>query len=136
MALVNHHFAIYPRVTRETDETMKIFIPVAAILALGACGSQDEALPEPEQAESVVPADVTEAHPPPHREEFAAAWAEACLEAEPVGKALCKSKGLGEPGFTCDFGLGEDEYRRHNAELELAGESWALVDPENACNVE
>lgn len=115
---------------------MRILLPVAAMFTLVACGSQEEAPAEPVPTEATAPADTTETLPPPRREEFAAAWTEACPEAEPVGTALCKSKGLGNPGFTCDFGLGEDEYRRHTAELEPGEEAWVLVDPENACSVE
>ncbi len=115
---------------------MRIFLPIAAVFALAACGSQEEAESEAAQTETIVPASINGAPPPPRREEFTAAWAEACPEAEPVGKALCKSKGITDPGFTCDFALGEDEYRRHSADLEPVEQSWALVDPENACNVE
>lgn len=115
---------------------MRILLPAVALFALAACNAQEETPAEPVPTEAITPAETTAALPPPRREEFTAAWAEACPEAEPVSTALCKSKGLGEPGFTCDFGLGEDEYRRHTAELEPSGESWALVDPENACKVE
>lgn len=115
---------------------MRILLPATALFALAACGSQEEAQPDPAPAEAAAPADTAATLPPPHREEFTAAWAEACPEAEPVSTALCKSKGLGVPGFTCDFGLGDDEYRRHTAELAAAGDGWALVDPENACIVE
>ena len=115
---------------------MRIFLPIAAAFALAACGSQEEVQSEPAQTETVAASNIDEAVPPPRREEFTAAWAEACPEAEPVGKALCKSKGIAEPGFTCDFGLGDDEYRRHTADLDPVEDTWALVDPQNACNVE
>lgn len=115
---------------------MRIVLPLAAAFALAACGSQEEPPVEPVPTEAIAPADIVETLPPPRREEFTAAWSQACPEAEPVGTALCKSKGLGDPGFTCDFGLGEDEYRRHTTELEPVDGSWALVDPENSCSVE
>lgn len=115
---------------------MRHFLPVAVVFALAGCGSPEEAQTEAAQTQAAAPAGITESLTPPRREEFTAAWAEACPEAEPVGKALCKSKGMGDPGFTCDFALGEDEYRRNTAELEPRDDRWALVDPENACSVE
>ena len=56
--------------------------------------------------------------------------------AQPVNKALCKTKGMGEADFLCDFGLGDDEFRRHNAELAPGDGKWVLADPENACRIE
>jgi hypothetical protein len=116
---------------------MKILLPLAALLAVGGCGSQEEAPTEPPRADLSTAETIgdNETLPPPRREEFTAAWAQACPDAEPVSTALCKSKGLGDPGFTCDFGLGEDEYRRHTAELLPGDKEWTLVDPDNACSL-
>jgi hypothetical protein len=114
---------------------VKHFLPLAAIAILAACGTQqaDETAPA---VVATPTADATPTMTPPRREEFTAAWAEACPDAEPVGKALCKSKGLTDPNFTCDFALGDGEYRRHNAELAPQDGKWVLADPANACEVE
>lgn len=114
---------------------MRFFI-VLGVLAVAACGPSDTPAPE------VAPAQITAAEPaaktvpPPRDEQFAAAWAEACPGAEPANKGLCKSKGLGTSGFTCDFALGDGEYRRHTADLTLEDGQWVLADPENACMIE
>ena len=112
------------------------FTIVFCALALAACGSNEAPVPEalPEQAATTEPA--SEAISPPRRAELAAAWAMACPDAEPANKGLCKSKGMGDPGFTCDFALGDDEYRRYTAELIQSDGKWVLADPENACAIE
>ena len=110
-----------------------VFLPFFAGLA--ACGSPESEQPQNTQAESAPATETTRTLPTPRREEFAAAWAEACTDAEPVGKALCKSKGITDPNFTCDFALGDGEYRRHTAEIMPGEEEWELADPVNACAI-
>lgn len=109
---------------------------IVCALALASCGSNEAPVPEvaPEQAATTEP--VSEAISPPRRAELAAAWSEACPDAEPANKGLCKSKGFGDPGFTCDFALGDGEYRRHTAELTQLDGKWVLADPQNACAIE
>ena len=111
------------------------FAIVVCALAVAACSSQDEATPEevPETQATAEP--LTPTIPPPQREELAAAWAEACPEKEPANKGLCKSKGFGDPDFTCDFALGEDEYRRYTAELTTSDGKWVLAEPDKACAI-
>lgn len=111
------------------------FAIVVCALAVAACSSQDEVTPEevPETQATAEP--LTPTIPPPQREELAAAWAEGCPEAEPANKGLCKSKGFGDPDFTCDFALGDDEYRRYTAELTMSDGKWVLAEPENACAI-
>ncbi|WP_347304597.1 hypothetical protein V5740_14470 (plasmid) [Croceibacterium sp. TMG7-5b_MA50] len=106
----------------------------AAMLALAGCGAQESAPPPAVEATTAV-ADAQPTLAPPGAAEFTTAWADACPSAQPVSTALCKSKGLTDPNFSCDFGLGEDEYRRHTAELARGDESWELADAENACQV-
>lgn len=115
---------------------MKKFFLMAAVAGLAACDSRDPAQSEPAQTETLSPTEAGAALPPPQRAEFAAAWAEACPEAEPVGRAFCKSLGLAEQNFTCDYGLGNDEDRRHTAELAPGDGKWVLADPANACSAE
>ena len=118
--------------TRQSH-TLPKFALMVAVAALAACDSQEREQPQPN--EDVAPAAVERQSTllPPRMDEFATAWAEACPDAEPVGKALCKSKGFGEPNFTCDYALGDDAYRRHTAELMPGEGRWELVDPERAC---
>jgi hypothetical protein len=66
---------------------------------------------------------------------FGEAWAESCPDAQPVSTAVCRSKGFGEPNFVCSFGLGDDEARRHTAELAPGDGRWVLEDPVN-CSAE
>ena len=115
---------------------MKALALVAAIAGFTACDSQQPEQPEPARTADIAPTETGVALPPPRREQFAAAWAEACPDAEPVGKALCKSKGLTDPNFTCNYALGDDEYRRHTAELAPGDGEWVLANPANACNAE
>lgn len=106
----------------------------AMMMALAACNSQDSAAPPAAEATDAV-ADAGPSLAPPGAQEFKDAWAAACPSAEPVGTALCKSKGMTDPNFTCDFGLGEDEYRRNTAELMRGQDRWELADAEQACRI-
>lgn len=109
----------------------KAVVSLATAVALSACGSQ---APEDQpQTPAVTETRSADSLPPPRTDEFAAAWAEACPDAEKVGKALCKSKGLTAPGFTCDFSLGDEEYRRHTAELIPGDGNWVVSNPEETC---
>ena len=113
---------------------MKKLVPCLAFVALAACGSEEPA-PAPTATAVATPAAAsTPSLAPPTEADFAAAFAAGCPSAEKVSTSLCKSQGLGKAGFTCQYGLGDDEYRRHTATL-MPGDNgkWALQDPENAC---
>ena len=113
--------------------TMKKLIAPALLLALAACGSA-ESSEAPEPAETVAPVVApTPTLPAPNEDLFAAAYAEACPNAETVSTSLCKSRGFGKEGFVCDYGLGSDEYRRHSATLMPGDGEWIVADPENTC---
>ena len=110
---------------------MRLLVVLCAV-ALASCGSNETEAPEqPPETVSAEPTISTIS--PPRREEFAAAWEKACPDAEKANRGLCKSKGLGDPDFTCVFALGDSEYRRYTAELTQADGMWVLADPETAC---
>lgn len=113
---------------------MRISI-VLCTLALAACGSSEDPAADEVTEQAAAPEPIKAAPPPPRREEFSEAWAEACPDAEPANRGLCKSRGFGDPDFTCDFALGDDEYRRYTAELTRSEGRWVLSDPENACAI-
>jgi hypothetical protein len=101
-------------------------------MALAACNSQEPAEPEPTQALAIVqPVEPT--MPPPDETSFAAAYAEACPNGQKVSTSLCKSQGLGKEGFICDYGLGNDEYRRKKATVVPGDGKWTLAEPEKIC---
>ena len=115
---------------------MRSLFACAALLALAACNSQEPA--EAQAAET--PAAATAAieplkpsMPAPDEELFAAAYAEACSGAPKVSTSLCKSQGLGKEGFICEYGLGDDEYRRNTATLVPEDGKWVLAEPEKIC---
>lgn len=113
---------------------MRILLP-AAFGVLAACGPAEA--PPPDRSEAPASQQTpTRAIAPPGEDEFRAAWSSQCdaIEAD-VGSALCKSGGMGASGFSCDFALGDDEYRRYSAELARSGDNWVLADPEAACSV-
>ena len=113
---------------------MKKILPFAALLVLAGCNSEAS---EPAPAETLAPvAAPTPTLPAPNEDIFSQAYAAACPEAEPVSTSLCRSKGFGEDGFICDYGLGEDEYRRHKAELAPGDGEWVVADAEAACAAE
>lgn len=109
------------------------FSIMLCVLAVTGCGPAEETATEPVPEQAAAPEPIEAAPPPPRREEFTEAWAEACPGAEPADKGLCKSKGFGDPDFTCDFALGDGKYRRYTAELTQADGQWVLADPDKAC---
>ncbi len=110
---------------------MKAVFACAAILALAACNSEEPVEPKPAQAQVALPAEPT--MPAPDEELFAAAYAEGCPSAAKVSTSLCKSQGLGKEGFICQYGLGEDEYRRNTATILPKDGKWVLAEPEKIC---
>ena len=105
-------------------------LPVSALsLALAACG--EEPAPEPAPTQAPQPAEPT--LPAPDQELFAGVLAEACPELEPVSTAICKRAGFGSSDVVCEYGLGDDEYRRDKATLTPGDGEWTLADPESVC---
>jgi hypothetical protein len=110
---------------------MKPLIVGVALIALTACNSQEpEPVPTPTPV-AVQPVEPT--IPPPDMKAFAEAFAEACPGSKPVGTALCRSKGFGKEGFVCEYGLGDDEYRRNSASVVPADGKWTIAESEEIC---
>ena len=110
---------------------MRTIFVCAALAALAACGSQE---PEPQPTQTVTALPVVEPSlPAPDEAVFAAAFAEACPNAQKVSTSLCKSEGLGKDGFVCEYGLGDDEYRRNKTHLVPGDGKWAVADPAKTC---
>jgi len=111
---------------------MRFLIPLLAA-ALAACGPAEA--PAPDRSEMPAAGEPAAARlSPPGASEFRAAWAEQCdASEEEVGSALCKATAPGVDTFTCDFALGDDDYRRYSADLARSGDRWVLADPQAAC---
>ena len=108
-----------------------IVLALPFILALAACGSEPEA--PPPAAPTATP-EPRASLPAPDEELFTEVFANSCDGAEPVSTAVCK-RAMGSETVTCEFGLGEDEYLRHAADLTASedGTEWVLADPEAIC---
>jgi hypothetical protein len=105
-----------------------LLLPALA-LSLAACGEE----PAPAPAPTATATPTTPALPAPDQELFTGVLAEACPEAEPVSTAFCKRAGFGSSDVICEYGLGDDEYRRDKATLTPGDGEWTLADPEAVC---
>ena len=113
------------------DVTLKIFAFLLPVFALAACGEE----PAPEPVETpVAEAEPQVDLPAPDQDLFREVFAKTCEGAEPVNMASC-SRALGADAASCEFGLGEDEYLRHDATLAVneAGDGWMLENAEALC---
>lgn len=70
---------------------------------------------------------------PPTRDTFAEKFAAACPKQEPVNKANCLAQGMGSHDFTCEYGLGDDEYLRHEGVLSEVEGEYVLLETEKVC---
>ncbi len=110
---------------------MKKFAIIFPLILLAACGQAPEAQPVP--SETVAAAPVKPSLPAPDQENFAAAFAKACPTADKVNISVCKRAGLGSTDVICEYGLGKDEYMRHNATLTPSEGVWTVADPKTTC---
>ena len=107
----------------------KTSILLLPLFALSACG--EEPAPEPAATQAAAPEPVNTL-PAPNEALFAQLFAETCPAAEKVSTSLCK-RALGSDEVTCQFGVGEDQYMRHNATLTAGEDKWSLADAEKLC---
>jgi len=112
---------------------MRSLFACAALLALAACSSQEPAEPAPTETAVAAVEPLKPTLPAPDEGVFAATYAEACPNGQKVSTSLCKSEGLGKDGFICDYGLGDDEYRRNHATVVPGDGKWVLAEPEKIC---
>ena len=113
--------------------TLSLLAPLT--LALGACSPAAEEAEEQAPTAREVQAAIEKGTKlsPPDRDLFAAKFAEACPSQKPVNKATCRSQGMGSHDFTCEYGLGDDDYLRHEGTLaEVEGE-YVLQDTDTVC---
>lgn len=110
-----------------------MFFAVCGLLA--ACGPAEA--PAPDSPETTAAEwTVTPQISPPGEAEFRAAWSAQCGASEDeVGSAICRAQALGADGFSCDFALGDDDYRRYSADLARNSDMWVLADPDETCSV-
>ena len=106
-----------------------LILPVTALsLALAACGEEPAPAPTPTATPEAAPS-----LPAPDEKIFSEVLAEACPELEPVSTAICKRAGFGSSDVICEYGLGDDEYRRDSATLTPGDGEWTLAEPEAVC---
>ena len=112
------------------DMTLKKLALLLPVFALAACGEE----PAPEPVETPVVAAPEIDLPAPDQDLFKATFAETCEGAEPVNQAVCR-RAMGADTVACEFGLGEDEFLRHDARLAVndAGDGWMLDNAEAIC---
>jgi len=113
-------------------KTVILLAATAATLVLGAC-SEPSAQPTPAETPVAAVEPTEPALPAPTQEIFSETFAAACPEAKTVAIASCRSLGLGETDFLCEYGLGNDEHLRHKATLTPGDGEWTLADPETTC---
>jgi hypothetical protein len=111
---------------------VKKLVLLASFAALVACSQEPAAEPTPAATTAVAPA-ATPSLPAPDQALFTRLYAEACPAAEPVSTAVCRRAGMGSDEVLCEYGLGEDEYRRNQATLVAADGAWTLRDAEATC---
>jgi len=113
-------------------KVISFFVATAAALALSACG-EPSAQPAPVETPVAVTEPVEPALPAPTQDIFSQVFAAACPSAKTVSIASCRSMGMGSKDFICEYGLGDDEYLRHKANLTPGDGEWTLADAENTC---
>ena len=112
---------------------MKLYAPILlSLVALAACS--EEPAPQAAPADVVAP-EPTPSAPAPDETLFAELYAATCPEAEEaVNESICK-RAMGAETAACEYSLGDDEYLRNDATLQLdeTGEAWIIADAETVC---
>ena len=110
---------------------MKKLALILPLALLAACG--EEPAPEPTPTETATPEPVASL-PATDQAFFSTKFAETCEGAEPVKNAVCR-RAMGAEQALCEYGLGEDEYMRHEATLVANedGSDWMIDNAEALC---
>jgi len=109
----------------------RIFL-VLSPLALAACSEEVAETSAPIEP-TAVKAEVKPTLHPPDSEKFSGLFAEACPSAKTISTSMCRAQGMGSHDFTCEYGLGNDEYMRHEAILHEVEGKWEIENPESVC---
>ena len=110
---------------------MKTMVLILPLLALSACGS--EPTPQPTATATVAPTPLKPTLLPPDQATFTTVFAKACPKAEKVAVASCKAEGMGATSFTCQYGLGNDKYLRHDATISQKDGEYVLDNSAATC---
>jgi len=113
--------------------TLLICLPA---LALAACGDAPAKEGPKRPTANEMKAALEKEGPklaPPTRDLFAEKFAAACPDKKSVNNALCKAQGMGSHDFTCEYGLGDDEYMRFEGVLSEVDGEYQLLNPETVC---
>lgn len=109
-------------------KNLAFLLPLALLAACGeepAAEAPTEAVATPEPVSTL---------PAPDADLFKSVFAESCEGAEPVSNAMCK-RAMGAQEVSCEYGLGEDQYMRHKAQLVAKEDKsgWELADAATIC---
>lgn len=107
-----------------------ILAPLSLVVA--ACSEEVAEAPAPVET-TAVQEEVGPTLHPPDRDKFAERFAAACPSAQEISTAMCRAQGMGSHDFTCEYGLGDDEYMRHEAVLHEVDGEWEVENPEEVC---
>jgi hypothetical protein len=110
-------------------------IALSSLLALAACGEApaQEGPKKPTANDLKAAIEQGGRIAPPTRDTFAEKFAAACPSQKPVNKADCRAQGMGSHDFTCKYGLGDDEYLRHEGVLSEQDGEYVLLESEKVC---
>jgi len=111
---------------------MTRFILILSPLALAACAQEPAEAPAPVET-TAIEEEIGPTLHPPDRDKFAERFAVACPAAPQISTAMCRAQGMGSHDFTCEYGLGDDEYMRHEAVLQEVDGEWEVEDPDAVC---
>ncbi len=112
---------------------MKKIAFLLPVLALAACSGEPAAEPTTAPTATAPAPVVTPSLKAPDQALFTGIYADACPEAKPVGKAVCRRAGMGSTEVNCDYALGDDEYLRNKATLVAVDGEWTLKDAAAVC---
>ena len=116
--------------------TLLLLTPALVLAACSEAPAQDapeDAKPTAREMQAAIENNDGPKLAPPDRDLFAEKFAAACPSQKPVNKAFCQAQGMGSHDFTCEYGLGEDEYMRHEGVLSEVDGEYQLLETEKVC---